>query len=195
MFNGSITHDQVTRFLSEKDYTNKDLWRQVKPIIREIEKENGCFIVDDCVTEKQFTDENDVIAWHFDHSVGRSVKGINTVNCAYTNGEQTVPLSFEIIKKTEKYIDKDGKEKRRSIKTKNALFLEMLSQAIHNKVKFKFVLADIWFGSVENMEYINKKKKVFILPLKSNRLVALSKKEKLNGGLSIFLCKRLFHTC
>lgn len=77
MLDGSISHDRVTRFLSEKDYTNKDLWKIVKPYIREIEKEDGYFIIDDTVQEKRYTDENDTVAWHFDHTVGRSVKGVN----------------------------------------------------------------------------------------------------------------------
>jgi hypothetical protein len=30
MANGQVSHDQVTRFLSEKEYTSKDLWQAVK---------------------------------------------------------------------------------------------------------------------------------------------------------------------
>ena len=29
-----ISHDQVTHFLSEKDYTSTELQRQVKPVVR-----------------------------------------------------------------------------------------------------------------------------------------------------------------
>jgi hypothetical protein len=35
---GEVSHDQVTRFLSERDYTSKDLWRQVKSTVRQIER-------------------------------------------------------------------------------------------------------------------------------------------------------------
>lgn len=182
LLSGSVSHDQVTRFLSEKEHTGKDLWKIVKPILREIESDDGCLVFDDTVEEKPYTDENDIIAWHFDHTVGRSVKGINTLNCVYANGEKTLPVSFEIVKKTEKFIDpKTGKEKRRSLKNKNEMLQEILDQMVHNAVKFTYVLADIWFGSTETMAHIQEKKKCFIFPLKENRLVALSEEEKRKG--------------
>ena len=64
MLDGRISHDKITRFLSAKLKTSKDLWHFVKPLIREIE-------------EKPYTDENDIICWHFDHSKATLVKGIN----------------------------------------------------------------------------------------------------------------------
>ena len=32
MIDGDISHDQMTRFLSSRPFTSKDLWEQVKPI-------------------------------------------------------------------------------------------------------------------------------------------------------------------
>lgn len=183
MLQGSVSHDQVTRFLSEQEYEAHDLWKLVKPTIRQIETEDGCIIVDDTVEEKPYTDENDIIAWHFDHTVNRSVKGMNIMNCAYTNGIETVPLSFEIIKKTEHFIDeKTGKLKRRSPITKNEILITMFNQTLKNQVKFKYVLADSWFASNDTMEHIHHKHKYFIFALKDNRLVALSKKDKYKGN-------------
>ena len=46
---------------------------------------------------------------------------------------------------------------------------------------FDHVLADNWFGSQENMEFINKLGKKFIIGIKSNRTVALSGKDKKSG--------------
>ena len=182
MLQGSVSHDQVTRFLSGQGYGNKDLWRLVKPSIRQIETDDGCIIVDDTIEEKASTDENDVISWHYDHTVNRSVKGMNIVNCVYTNGTQTAPLAFQIVKKTEKFIDdKTGKPKRRSPVTKNEMLVTMFDQALHNQVKFRYVLADSWFSAVDTMEHIHHKNKYFIMPLKDNRLVALSKADKLKG--------------
>ncbi len=39
MLDGEISHDSVTRFLSAREYMSKDLWLQVKSIIRKIEEE------------------------------------------------------------------------------------------------------------------------------------------------------------
>lgn len=67
MVNGEMSHDQVTRFLSEREYTSKDLWRQVKSTVRQVEREDGVLILDDTIQEKEWTDENDIMCWHFDH--------------------------------------------------------------------------------------------------------------------------------
>jgi len=179
----NISHDKVTRFLSERTYTSKDLWLLVKPVLREIETEDGVLIFDDTVEEKEYTDENDIIAWHFDHTVGRSVKGINILNCLYRNNEATLPLAFEIVKKDIPFIDaKTGKQKRKSSITKNELLRSMFDIALKNKVKFSYVLADTWFSSNETMEYIVSKKKHFVFAVKENRLVALSEEEKALGN-------------
>lgn len=177
-----ISHDAITRFLSEREYTSKDLWLLVKPTVRQIERNNGVLIFDDTVEEKTYTDENDIVAWHFDHVTGRSVKGVNILSCVYRTEEATVPLAFEIIKKTVSFVDeKTGKTKRRSEETKNELFRVMFEKVLQNQVKFAHILADSWFSSNENMKYITDCKKHFLFAVKDNRLVALSQNEKLKG--------------
>ena len=43
-------------------------------------------------------------------------------------------------------------------------------------------MADSWFSSIGNMRFIHEKiKKYFILALKSNRLIAVSQEDKLQG--------------
>jgi hypothetical protein len=37
LVDGDISHDKITRMLSKNQYTSKDLWREVKPMIRKIE--------------------------------------------------------------------------------------------------------------------------------------------------------------
>jgi hypothetical protein len=34
---GEISHDAISRFLSGDEYTSKDLWKQVKKTVREVE--------------------------------------------------------------------------------------------------------------------------------------------------------------
>ena len=177
-----ISHDKITRFLRAREYSSKDLWKLVKPVIRTIETEDGCLIFDDTVEEKEYTDENDIIAWHFDHTKGRSLKGINILSGIYHNEAGTVPIAFEIVKKDIPFIDtKTGKKKRRSSINKNEYFRTMFKNAINNAILFKYVLSDVWFSSKENMEYILDNKKHFIFAIKKNRLVALSLEDKLLG--------------
>jgi hypothetical protein len=182
LLDGEISHDKITRFLSSKLKTSKDLWQFVKPIVREIETETACLIIDDSIEEKPYTDENDLICWHYDHSKQINVKGINFLSCLYQTNEISVPIGFELVRKTEKYLDpKDGKQKRRSPISKNELARQQIGYALKNKVKFGFVLFDVWFSGSENMKFILQHQKHFICPLKSNRKVALSEADKLQG--------------
>ena len=83
MLDGAVSHDQVTRFLSKTDYTSKDLWRQVKAVVRSIEHDEGVLIFDDTIQEKAWTDENELMCWHYDHVSGHNVRGINLLNAMY----------------------------------------------------------------------------------------------------------------
>ena len=52
MVQGAVSHDKVTRFLSGRDYTSKDLWMQVKAVVRQVEDETGVLIFDDTIQER-----------------------------------------------------------------------------------------------------------------------------------------------
>ena len=83
MVQGGVSRDQVTRFLSAREYTSKDLWHQVKRPVRWPERDDGVLIFDDTIQERDFTDESELVCWHFDHCSGRTVKGINLLNALY----------------------------------------------------------------------------------------------------------------
>jgi hypothetical protein len=188
MLQKSLSHDQITRFLSKREFTAKDYWLAVKPIVREIETDNGILIIDDTIEEKPFTDENDIVCYHFDHTKGYSIKGINILNFLYysqkTFDDFSLPVAFQIVTKTEKYIDpKTNKQKRKSDTTKNEMLRNQLKILIqHNQIKVRYILFDIWFSSKENMEFIKVDlKKDFICAIKDNRTVALTYEDKQQG--------------
>jgi hypothetical protein len=119
LLNSEISHDQVQRLLAGEAQTSADVWRMVKPHVRTIERPDGVMIVDDSIAEKPYTDENDIICWHYDHSQQRNVKGINFVTCLYHSQGLSLPVGFELIRKTERYTDpKSGKDKRRATRTR-----------------------------------------------------------------------------
>ena len=180
---GEISHDQVTRFLSSEIKTGKDLWFLVKSFQRKIQSAEGVLIIDDSVEEKPYTDENDIICWHYDHSKQRNVKGINFVSCLYQNQSVALPVNFRLVSKTEVSFDpKTERFKRRATVSKNCLAREMIGQVVKNQVLFAFVLFDVWFASQENLVFIKQElAKDFICPLKANRKVALSLEDKLRG--------------
>ena len=176
---GEVSHDQVTRFLSRKKQAGKDFWRTVKPFVRRIQSAKGVLILDDSIEEKPYTDENDIVCWHYDHSKNCNVKGINFVSCLYQNTFEnqsiSLPVGFELVAKTEQYIDKKThKEKRRSPKSKNEMGREMIAQAVKNQILFGYVLFDIWFASAENLRFIKQDlQKDVVCPIKANRKAAL----------------------
>lgn len=181
MVEGNVSHDRITRLLSKQDYTSKDLWLQVKAMVRSVESDEGVLIFDDTIQEKAWTDESELMCWHFDHCSGRSVRGLNLLNAIYHSQGASIPVAFELVKKPIQYCDcKSRQIKRKSEVTKNELMRQMIQTCLHNGLKFRFCLMDSWFASKENFEFITGKKRHFIAALKDNRLVALSEEDKRN---------------
>lgn len=184
LLEGDLSHDQVTRFLLQEEMTSKDLWSYVKPHIRKHEEDGiGIISFDDTIEEKAHTDENDTICWHFSHAKGRCVKGANILSGLIRYGDFSLPLAFEVVRKDIHFCSiEDRRERRKASLTKNEMLRSMLAQAVKNDVKFNYVLGDTWFGSKENMEYIQREiGKIFVFGMKSNRLAALSEKDRKKG--------------
>jgi hypothetical protein len=183
LLQGGLSHDQVTRFLASTPRTSADLWKIAKPFVRRIQSDQAAMIVDDSISEKPYTDENDIVCWHYDHSHQRTVKGINFLTVLYHSQGVSLPVGFALVAKTEHYIDqKDGKEKRRSPTSKNEHYRALLEQAVQNQIPFRYVLNDVWYSAAENMLFIRHALgKDFIMPLKTNRKVALSLADKQQG--------------
>ena len=183
LMGGNVSHDQIQRLLSKEPLGSAELWQVVKPYVRQIEHEEGVIIIDDSIAQKPYTDENEIICWHYDHSQDRSVKGINFVTSLYHAGGYSLPVGFSIVAKTEFYIDKqEGKQKRRSPISKNQMYRDLLIAAQRNQIPFGYVLSDVWYSAADNMMFIKHDlDKDFIMPLKANRKVALSEQAKRDG--------------
>jgi len=183
LLGGTVSHDQIQRLLSKEQLGSAELWQIVKPYVRQIQQEDGVIIIDDSIAEKPYTDENEIICWHYDHSQDRSVKGINFMTSLYHAAGYNLPVGFRIVAKTEYYWDKkDGKQKRRSPVSKNDYYRELLTVAKRNQISFKYVLSDVWYSAAENMLFIKHTlKKEFVMPLKANRKVATSEHAKRDG--------------
>lgn len=175
----AYSHDQITRLLSGNEFSSKDLWQLVKPLVRSHQNEEACLIFDDSIIEKPYTDESELVTWHFDHSKGRSVKGIGILTAFYhtqtkeSGNPLRIPVGYELIRKPIEYCEvKSRKHKRMAEVTKNEQLRSMMLQCIRNDLVFRYVLGDSWFAANENMEFIHKKNKVFIFDLKANRLAS-----------------------
>lgn len=180
---GAVSHDQITRLLAGEEKRSAHLWRKVKPLVRQVEAPDGVIIIDDSIAEKAYTDENELICWHWDNAKERNVKGIHFLTALYHVGDVSLPVAFDLVTKTEKYYDpKTKQEKRRSAISKNARFRTLLQACVHNQIPFQYVLADLWYASADNMEFVVQGlHKHFVMPLKSNRKIALSADEQKAG--------------
>jgi len=151
--------------------------------LRQVESADGVIVIDDTIEEKAYTDENELICWHFDHSKGRNVKGINFLSALYVTDQGALPVAFDLVSKVEAYVDeKTGNLRRKSSISKNERYRMLLRVIVHNQIKFRYVINDSWYASSDNMKMIKRDlKREFVMPLKSNRKVALSKEQKSSG--------------
>ena len=102
---GALSHDHITRWLSQTTYGPTDIWRQAKALIRQAEaqrpaSELAVLIVVDSVLEKAHTDANELICTHWDHSQQRYVKGLKFVSLRYQANELAPPIAVELMRKT-----------------------------------------------------------------------------------------------
>ena len=84
LFDGQLSHDQVTRWLNQVQLDSRQVWGHAKPLIRQagraLEPDNfAVLVVDDSILEKAHTNANALLCTHYDHSLGRYVKGLNFV--------------------------------------------------------------------------------------------------------------------
>src|SRR3989337_1787774 len=116
LLEGCVSHDQVQRFLALPQRTSADLWRIAKPHVRKIERKDAVMIVDDSIAEKPYSDENDIVCWHYDHFM----------SALYHSQGISLPVGFALIAKTEHYLDKKtAQPKRRSPVGKNELYQQL----------------------------------------------------------------------
>jgi len=191
MTGGTVSHDKITRFLANEELDSAALWLLVKPMVRQLDEQEGgeeregsaVLIIDDTIEEKPYTDESELVCWHYDHSQGRNVKGMNLISALYQVGEASMPVAFELVKKTQWVFDeKKRKWQRKSPTTKNEHYREMLRACAKNRIGFRYVLNDVWYASSENMRHVKEElAKEFVMPIKTNRKVALSPEDKKGG--------------
>ena len=151
---GALSHDHITRWLSQTTYGPAEVWRQAKPLIRQAEAQRPTedftvLIVDDSVLEKAHTDANKLICTHWDHSQQRYVKGLKFVSFLYQAGELALPIAVELVRETVPiYQPKTQKTSYQSPFTKNEYLQQMLRVALpgrpQQQVAYRYLLADSW---------------------------------------------------
>lgn len=183
VLHGQASHDRFTRLLAGGTIDSKRLWRYAKPLVEEMVDLSDCVVVgiDDTIQEKPHSRQNELICWHYDHTKGQTVKGINVLSAVLTTGELATPIGVAFVRKSECVVDAHGELRRRSAVTKNELFRRMLRVCWEN-CWFDYVATDSWYASKQNMEFISDiLHRDFFMAVKSNRLVAVGEADKQAG--------------
>lgn len=180
VLDNNVSHDRFTRLLGSGRIGSRMLWKEVKPMCQEIERDDAVLVLDDSVEAKPHSKCNDLIRYHFDHTQGKSVKGVNFISAVYNSWEMSIPVGVDFVLKEEAYADKDGRTKYRGKVGKNEMFRKLVANAAP-QLRFRYVLCDSWFANAGNMECIDDMDRYFIMAMKDNRKVALSREDKLAG--------------
>ena len=179
---GKVSHDTITRSLHQHSYGSAQLWQVVRPFIEQIADPNAVLTLDDTVEAKAYMEQNPLIRFHYDHCQQKALKGINQLTALYTAQVHSLPVAYELIEKDLPILDKKtGKTKWVSRVSKQERFRRLIRQTLVNNLVFKYILADSWFSSAENFTYIAGLNQQFIMPLKTNRQVALSEADHQQG--------------
>ena len=191
VLDGDVSHDQITRMLARHPSCGADLWRLVKRTVRRLQRDDGVLLLDDTISHKPYTDENELVTWHYDHARNRSVKGIRFISALYHVQGVSVPVSFEVVTKPRWKTDpKSGKPRRRAEQTRGDIYRRLLKACSDNQIPFRYVINDTWYCSAENLNFLHETlKKHFIMPLQSNRLVSVSEADKKAGRFVRLDCR------
>jgi|TARA_B110000196_G_C20839027_1_gene517391 hypothetical protein len=56
-------------------------------------------IFDDSIAAKPYSDENEIVCYHWDHAKKSHIKGINFLSCLFEKDGVRLPIAAEIIEK------------------------------------------------------------------------------------------------
>lgn len=152
-----LSHDSISRWLSETKTQPKNIWAAAKT---EVLGSHGCLIADETVLTKDRSKKIALVHWQYSGAEHEVVKGIGLLNFLWVKDDHNVcPADFRIWEPQE-----DGK-------TKNDHFREMLKAAKERGVNPEAILADAWYSSLDNLKCIRSLGWDWVMRLKKNRVV------------------------
>jgi putative transposase len=147
-------HDSISRWLAQQTFEPSDLWQHVQSEVRL----DSSLIVDDSTLDKQWSPKNELVGFHWSGNAHKVIRGISLVNLLATKEDTCIPIDYRVY-------ETDG------TKNKNEHFIDMLNSAKERGFEPDYVMADSWYGSLDNIKHIEKFGWKFIIGLKENRLV------------------------
>lgn len=174
-----LSHDGISRWLKEKNFSPKNVWSTSKNLIGE--NEEGLLIADDSILSKTHSKKIELVNYQYSGNEHDVIAGIGLINLLWYGCEkkQSVPVDYRIYDK-----DTDGK-------TKNSHFCDMLSLAKKRGLKPSAVVMDAWYSSLKNLKAIRDHGWIWVTTLRKNRKVnrdvSLETLDIPDEGLSVHL--------
>lgn len=154
-----LSHDSISRWLSDKCFQPRDTWSIAGQYV---DKDEPCLLIaDDTVLSKTYSKKIELVHYQYSGNVHDVIAGIGLVNMLWYGLEQesAVPIDYRIYDK-----DSDGK-------TKNQHFCDMLKLAKKRGLTPDAVVTDAWYSSLKNLKAIRDHGWVWITTLRKNRKV------------------------
>lgn len=154
-----VSHDEVNRFLLSNNFTGKDLFEAVR---QGLKLEGGVLSADDSVLDKPFTTPGttELVGFFYSGRHHRTVKGINLITLVYTDASG---VGFSVTFRV--YCHQEGK-------TKHVYFQEMVKECWRWGLRPRWVSADSWYASIENLKLLRNQEVGFLVGLETNRIVS-----------------------
>lgn len=182
-----VSHDTITDFLARDKVTPRQLWELTAPRIKDSER--AFLLCDDSVQDKQHARKIELVRKQYSGNAHGVVRGSGLINLLHSDGQEFWPIDYRVF-------DPEGDGK-----TKHDHFREMLIRAKSEKrLQARHVLFDTWYTCVETLKVIHRLDRIFVAPIKSNRLISLSREagyvhlgqiewtpERLEQGVSVKL--------
>jgi hypothetical protein len=174
-----LSHDGISRWLKEKNFSPKDVWQNAQALIDQAEE---CLLIaDDSVLSKIFSKKIELVNYQYSGNEHDVVAGIGLINLLWhgCKQDQSLPIDYRIYDK-----DTDGK-------TKNSHFCDMLSLAKKRGLNPAAVVMDTWYSSLKNLKAIRNHGWIWVTALRKNRKVnrdvSLETLDIPDEGLSVHL--------
>jgi len=154
-----LSHDSISRWLSEANYRPRDLWDKAQSYI---DPQEPCLLIaDDTVLDKRHSQKIELVNYQYSGNEHDVIAGIGLVNLLWYGLKQqdVVPVDYRIYDR-----ETDGK-------TKNTHFCGMLSLAKMRGITPDAVVMDAWYSSLKNLKAIRDHGWVWVTTLRKNRKV------------------------
>lgn len=177
--NKDVMYDQLKR---EDLNWRKLQYQLVKKVITEQKLKQSkvkAYVVDDSVKVRKGK-KLEGVSRHFDHLLGRTVKGQQVLTLGLATDEQFLVLDNEIyLSQVQRQLLKNDFKDARSIvgkrfqmtvsKTKPELLVSMVKRAMSNDIEADYLLADAWFGNKSTIRLAHDVNSVPVLRMKNNK--------------------------